>query len=216
MGYHVGSPMGDLSFSTRDSAFAMPKCVVVGPDDFDWQGDTPPNHAGSETLIYEAHVKGLTAMHPERRTLAPRHLPRPRQSEPVIDHLKSARRHRHRAPAGPCLRRRPVPRRTGPAQLLGLPDDRLLRARTALSRPGRHPRIQGDGARAAQGRDRGDPRRGLQPHRRGRRLRARRCQLPRARQRLLLPAGAGQAALHQRYRHRQRARSSTTRRCCAW
>ena len=48
MGYHVGSPMGDLSFSTRDSAYAMPKCVVVGPDDFDWEGDdaAKPHGAG--------------------------------------------------------------------------------------------------------------------------------------------------------------------------
>ncbi|MCB1330738.1 MAG: glycogen debranching protein GlgX, partial [Maritimibacter sp.] len=65
MGYHVGSPMGDLSFSTRDSAYAMPKGVVVGKDNFDWDGDTPPNHMGPELLIYEAHVKGLTAMHPK-------------------------------------------------------------------------------------------------------------------------------------------------------
>ena len=64
MGYHVGSPLGDLSFSTRDSAFAVPKCVVVGPDGFDWQGDKPLAHPGADTLIYEAHVKGLTATHP--------------------------------------------------------------------------------------------------------------------------------------------------------
>lgn len=88
MGYHVGSPLGDLSFSTRDSAFAVPKCVVVGDDGFDWQGDTPPNIPGSDTVIYEAHVKGLTATHPEidpsaRGTFAGL------ASAPVIDHLKS-------------------------------------------------------------------------------------------------------------------------------
>ncbi len=64
MGYHVGSPMGDLSFSTRDSAFAVPKCVITGPDDFDWQGDAPLSHSCCDTLIYEGHVKGLTATHP--------------------------------------------------------------------------------------------------------------------------------------------------------
>jgi len=88
MGYHIGSPMGDLSFSTRDSAFAMPKSVVVGRDDFDWQGDRPPNHLGSEMLIYEAHVKGLTAMHPgvdpSRRGTY-----RGLASPAIIDHLKS-------------------------------------------------------------------------------------------------------------------------------
>ena len=36
-------------------------------------------------------------------------------------------------------------------------------------------RVQGDGAGAARGRHRGDPRRGLQPHRGGRTSRARRC-----------------------------------------
>ena len=88
MGYHVGSPMGDLSFSTRDSAHAMPKSVVVGRDDFDWEDDEPPNHMGPETLIYEAHVKGLTAMHPgvdpSRRGTY-----RGLASPAVIDHLKA-------------------------------------------------------------------------------------------------------------------------------
>ncbi len=31
MGYKVGSPRGDLSFDTRDSAFAVPKSVVIDP-----------------------------------------------------------------------------------------------------------------------------------------------------------------------------------------
>jgi glycogen operon protein len=88
MGYHVGSPMGDLSFSTRDSAFAVPKCIVVGADEFDWQGDKPPQTAGPDTLIYEAHVKGLTATHPQidpsrRGTFLGL------ASDPIIDHLKS-------------------------------------------------------------------------------------------------------------------------------
>ncbi len=88
MGYHVGSPLGDLSFSTRDNAFAVPKCVVVGDDRFDWQGDTPPNTPGCDTLIYEAHVKGVTATHPQidpskRGTFLGL------ASQPMIDHLKS-------------------------------------------------------------------------------------------------------------------------------
>ena len=29
MGYKIGSPRGDLSFDTRDSAFAVPKAVVT-------------------------------------------------------------------------------------------------------------------------------------------------------------------------------------------
>ena len=63
MGYKVGSPRGDLSFDTRDSAFAMPKSVVVDPA-FQWGDDSPPQRSLSETVIYEAHVRGLTALHP--------------------------------------------------------------------------------------------------------------------------------------------------------
>ncbi len=60
MGYKVGSPRGDLSFDTRDSAFAVPKSVVVDTA-FNWGDDAPPRRPWSETVIYEAHVKGLTA-----------------------------------------------------------------------------------------------------------------------------------------------------------
>jgi isoamylase len=63
MGYKVGSPRADLSFDTRDSAFAVPKSVVVDPA-FLWGDDTAPRHPLTETVIYEAHVKGLTALHP--------------------------------------------------------------------------------------------------------------------------------------------------------
>jgi glycogen operon protein len=63
MGYRIGSTRGDLSYDTRDSAFAVPKSVVTDPG-FVWGRDAPPGHALTETLIYEAHVKGLTARHP--------------------------------------------------------------------------------------------------------------------------------------------------------
>jgi glycogen operon protein len=58
-GYRVGSPRGDLSFDRRDSAGYLPKAVVVD-DRFDWGGDRPPRVPWSETVIYEAHLKGLT------------------------------------------------------------------------------------------------------------------------------------------------------------
>ncbi len=64
MGYKVGSPRADLSFDTRDSAFAMPKSVVIDPA-FQWGDDAPPLHPLTQTLIYEAHPKGLTIQHPE-------------------------------------------------------------------------------------------------------------------------------------------------------
>ncbi|HEY1967971.1 MAG TPA: glycogen debranching enzyme, partial [Pseudonocardia sp.] len=47
-----------------DSALYVPKSVVVNPY-FDWGADRPPKTPYHETLIYEAHVKGLTVRHPE-------------------------------------------------------------------------------------------------------------------------------------------------------
>ncbi|MCP4220292.1 MAG: glycogen debranching protein GlgX [bacterium] len=41
-------------------AAGMPKCVVCS-DDFDWEGDIPLNRPLAETVIYECHVRGLTA-----------------------------------------------------------------------------------------------------------------------------------------------------------
>jgi glycogen operon protein len=63
MGYRVGSPRADLSFDTRDSAFAVPKSVVVDPS-FNWGSDRRPRITRSETVIYEAHVRGMTMRHP--------------------------------------------------------------------------------------------------------------------------------------------------------
>lgn len=62
MGYRVGAARGDLSFDTRDSAFAVPKSVVVDTA-FTWGDDHPPRRPWADTVIYEAHVKGLTAQH---------------------------------------------------------------------------------------------------------------------------------------------------------
>ena len=42
----------------------MPKSVVINPF-FDWGVDRPPGHEYADTVIYEAHVKGLTQTHPE-------------------------------------------------------------------------------------------------------------------------------------------------------
>ncbi|MEC3863016.1 glycogen debranching protein GlgX [Mesobacterium sp. TK19101] len=61
MGYTIGSPDADLSFDTRDSAPYMPRCVVEDPS-FNWGRDTAPNTPIAQSVIYEAHVKGLTAL----------------------------------------------------------------------------------------------------------------------------------------------------------
>ncbi|GAA4515440.1 glycogen debranching protein GlgX [Actinoallomurus oryzae] len=47
-----------------DSAPYMPKSIVVNPY-FDWGDDRAPRTPYHETVVYEAHVKGLTRRHPE-------------------------------------------------------------------------------------------------------------------------------------------------------
>ncbi|MUL77089.1 glycogen debranching protein GlgX [Mycolicibacterium sp. CBMA 226] len=47
-----------------DSAARMPKSVVVNPF-FDWGTDRPPQRPYADSVIYEAHVKGLTQLHPD-------------------------------------------------------------------------------------------------------------------------------------------------------
>ncbi|WP_395246028.1 glycogen debranching protein GlgX [Agromyces sp. MMS24-K17] len=60
-GYHFGEPD---SRNDDDSAAHVAHSVVINPF-FDWAGDRRPNTPYSRTVIYEAHVKGLTALHPE-------------------------------------------------------------------------------------------------------------------------------------------------------
>lgn len=59
-GYNFGDPD---SRNDEDSAAHMMKGVVINPF-FDWGGDRQPKTPYSETFIYEAHVKGLTQLHP--------------------------------------------------------------------------------------------------------------------------------------------------------
>src|SRR5205085_3004862 len=55
---------GDALFANdKDSAPFMPKSVVINPF-FDWGGDRYPRTPWHETIIYEAHVKGLSKRHP--------------------------------------------------------------------------------------------------------------------------------------------------------
>ena len=85
-GYRVGSGRGDLTFDRRDSARAMPKGVVVD-DSFNWGDDRPPMVPWERTVIYEAHLRGLTCTHDmvpprERGTFAALANPH------VIEHLQ--------------------------------------------------------------------------------------------------------------------------------
>jgi glycogen operon protein len=58
-GYRLGARPGDLGFDRRDSAPSMPKAVVCD-DAHTWGDDRPPGHAWNDTVIYEAHLRGLT------------------------------------------------------------------------------------------------------------------------------------------------------------
>jgi len=62
-GYRLGDPEADLSRDDRDNAAFAPLAAVIDPA-FDWQGDRPPKTPWHQTIIYEAHVKGLTRLHP--------------------------------------------------------------------------------------------------------------------------------------------------------
>ncbi|MCI2266101.1 glycogen debranching protein GlgX [Sediminivirga luteola] len=48
----------------EDSAGSTMRAIVINPY-FDWRGDQPPRHPYYQSVIYEAHVKGLTQQHPD-------------------------------------------------------------------------------------------------------------------------------------------------------
>jgi isoamylase len=76
----------DLTRDDRDSAPFVPKAVVADPV-FDWDADTALRHRWEDTLIWEAHAKGATMLHPEVPE-ADRGYIAGLASEPVIAHLK--------------------------------------------------------------------------------------------------------------------------------
>jgi isoamylase len=85
-GYKLGGPNEDFDRDDEDSAWGMPKGVVTNTL-FDWQYDRPPNTPLHDSVIYEVHVKGFTATHPDvpeeyRGTYAGLAAP------PVIEYLK--------------------------------------------------------------------------------------------------------------------------------
>ncbi|MGH7265059.1 MAG: glycogen debranching protein GlgX, partial [Candidatus Rokuibacteriota bacterium] len=63
-GYQVGHPDADLSRDERDSAAGVPKCLVIDPA-FSWGDDRRLRIPLNESVIYEVHVKGFTARHPD-------------------------------------------------------------------------------------------------------------------------------------------------------
>lgn len=69
----------------RDTARWVPKGLIVDPA-YDWQDDAPPRTPWSRTVLYECHVRGMTARHPE---VPPEHRGRylGLTAEPVLEHL---------------------------------------------------------------------------------------------------------------------------------
>jgi isoamylase len=65
---HPDVPAGELAdlfvADPRDSAGALPKCVVIDPA-FGWGDDRRPRTPWERTVIYECHVKGMTMLHPD-------------------------------------------------------------------------------------------------------------------------------------------------------
>jgi len=62
-GYDPSAPEQDLALSKLDNSRSMPKCIFVN-EPFGWDGDQPPRHPWSKTIIYETHVRGFT-IHPK-------------------------------------------------------------------------------------------------------------------------------------------------------
>jgi glycogen operon protein len=63
-GYRIGDPHADLSYDTGNNAASVPKCVVLDQS-FTWGGDHLLRTPWDRTVIYEMHVKGFTARHPD-------------------------------------------------------------------------------------------------------------------------------------------------------
>jgi isoamylase len=85
--YPFDQPGQDWVLDDENDAAGVPKAVVIDAE-FDWEGDAPPRIPWHRTVIYEAHVKGLTQLHPEvppelRGTYAGVAHPA------VVEHLKS-------------------------------------------------------------------------------------------------------------------------------
>ena len=63
-GYRVGDPAADLARDDRNNAANVPKCVVIDQA-FTWGGDQLLRIPWDRTVIYEGHIKGFTAQHPD-------------------------------------------------------------------------------------------------------------------------------------------------------
>ncbi len=86
-GYDVRHSAQDLVASSEENGDDMPKCIVHDSA-FTWGDDHSPRVPWSKTLIYECHVKGMTALHPDiPEQLRGTYLGL--ATQPVLDHLTS-------------------------------------------------------------------------------------------------------------------------------
>ncbi len=63
-GQLVPDPVVFADQSGQDTARYVPRSVVLSPF-FDWGSDRSPRHPWAASVLYEAHVEGLTRQHPE-------------------------------------------------------------------------------------------------------------------------------------------------------
>ena len=206
----------DLVIDASDDAAAIPKSVVID-ESFDWEGDQLLRRPWDETVIYELHVKGFTQLLPGvredlRGTYAGL------ASEAAIAHLVDLGVTAvellpiHHIADEHFLQARGLTNYWGYSTIGFLAPHAGYAATGTHGRAGA--RVQGARQGAAPGRDRGDPRRRLQPHGRG--------QPPRPdavvqgrRQPRLLPHDARRRRATTRTSPAPATRSTpSTRRCC--
>ena len=191
-GFRTGED--DTTLNDQDSAAHAPLAAVVDTA-FTWGEDRPRRTPWHETLIYELHVRGFTAQHPDvPEALRGTYLGL--ATEPAIRHLTSLGVtavelmpvHQHLDDWH--LVKRGLKNYWGYNTLSYLAPD-VRYAASAISARVRA-RVQDDGARSALGRPRSHPRRRLQPHRGGQPSRTDRV-VTRNRQHVVLPAAAARA-----------------------
>jgi isoamylase len=62
LGHDPGDPAKP---GQADSAPFVPRSLVVDAEGYDWEGDTQLHRRSADSVIYEVHVKGFTARHPD-------------------------------------------------------------------------------------------------------------------------------------------------------
>ena len=217
-GYKVGDPKADLSFDDRDNAAFAPLAAVIDTA-FTWGDDRPPRTPWHKTLIYEVHVKGFTKLHPGRAREAcaaptPGSAPRPRSStcRTWASRPSSCCRCTTTSTTGTWSRKG---WRTTGATTRSASSPRTCATRSPRRRATSVHEFKTMVRTLHARRHRSDPRRGLQPHRRGQPAGADAVVARHRQRRLLPPVARGPALLHGLHRLRQHAQHAAIRACCS-